>query len=766
MSFQWIFRMMMACAIVSMLMIATGSAGVQEQAPAARDNGFSDDPVEPGGAGGRFLTVVSGHMQAVTELLSEAGQGLLSVPEQARRLFALAQDPETLATWGEMSGKVLLVLLVGIIGGWIASRLLGGLRSRARDRESDTVWARTFLLVLRTIIGIIPVVVFAAVAYAVLPLTDPRHETRLIVLTLVNAGVVANVILALSRLMLTVDAPALRLLPVSDESVHYFYIWIRRVVLLSVYGYFILEAALLMGIPGGLYTFLMKLLGLAVTAMLVILVMQNKNDVAGWLRRDWEAAIESEITGEKYADKQSTGPPPEKRRISGFRHRFSDLWHIVAIVIIIGAYSTWALEVEGGMVFLVSGLAMTLVAVGLAGLLLRLADHGVERLFHIAEDLKNNFPGLEARANRYKPFFRSTMRGVVYIIAVFSILEAWGLGALGWLFSPAGGLLISELATLFLIIVLAFLLWEIVSAFIERSLAREAAGGGSTRKLTLLPLFKNIVRITLVVIASMLVLSQIGINIGPLLAGAGVIGLAIGFGAQTLVRDVITGAFILIEDAISIGDWVEAGGHSGTVERLTVRTLTLRDLAGTVHVIPFGDVTTVTNYNRDYGYALIDAGVAYRERYGDVVQALQDVAVSLRQDPAWGPDITGDLEVFGMNKLGDSAVEIRVRIKTRPMRQFAIRRVFLEHMKQVFDERGIEIPFPHRTVWFGTGKDGTAPPMYLAKNGQAAIGDPDVPPSKAPRVQTASESEASDGVLQDMEPNGPEEEEEDGSRNP
>ncbi len=766
MSFRWIFSVVMVSAIVAMLIIPTGSAVVQAQAPVTQNSELSDAPVDAGGAGGRFLAAVSGHIQDITELLSEAGQGLLLVPELVRELFVRAQDPETLATWGEMSGKVLLVLVAGIVGGWIASRLLGGLRSRARDRESDAVWARAFLLVLRTIIDIVPVVVFAAVAYAVLPLTDPRHETRLIVLTLVNAGVVARVILAVSRLVLTIDAPALRLLPVGDESVHYFYIWIRRVVLLGAYGYFILEAAFLMGIPAGLYTFLMKLLGLAVTAMLLILVMQNRNDVAAWLRRDREAAIESEITGEKSAEKQTIEPLQEKRIVSGFRRRFSDLWHIVAIVVIIGTFLTWALEVEGGMVFLVSGLAMTLVAAAVASLLLRLADHGVERLFHIAEDLKNNFPGLEARADRYKPFFRSTIRGVVYIIAVFSILEAWGLGALGWLFSPAGGLIIGELATLFLIIAGAFLLWEIVSAVIERSLAREAAEGGSTRKLTLLPLMKNIVRITLVVIASMLVLSQIGINIGPLLAGAGVIGLAVGFGAQTLVRDVITGAFILIEDAISVGDWVEAGGHSGTVERLTVRTLTLRDLAGTVHVIPFGDVTTVTNYNRDYGYALIDAGVAYRENYNDVVQALQDVAVSLRQDPTWGPDITGDLEVFGMNNLSDSAVEIRVRMKTRPMRQFAIRRVFLERMKRVFDERGIEIPFPHRTIWFGTGKDGTAPPMYLAKNGQVVVSDAGGSPSKARRVKNASESEASEGVVQDMEQSGPGEEAEAGSLNP
>ncbi|MBS0014296.1 MAG: mechanosensitive ion channel family protein, partial [Desulfobacterales bacterium] len=246
---------------------------------------------------------------------------------------------------------------------------------------------------------------------------------------------------------------------------------------------------------------------------------------------------------------------------------------------------------------------------------------------------------------------------------------------------------------------------------------------------------------------------RLGINIGPLLAGAGVIGLAVGFGAQTLVQDMITGAFILLEDALTVGDWVEAGGHSGTVEHLTVRTVTLRDLAGTVHLIPFSQVTTVTNYNRDYAYALIDAGVAYRERYGDVVQALQDTAAELRADAVWGRQITGELEVFGMNNIGDSAVEIRVRLKTRPMQQFSVKRAFLERMKHIFDERGIEIPFPHTTVWFGADKDGSAPPMRLAMEAQKpGLSAPAVEsePEADPEIQVASEKQASEDVVEEV----------------
>jgi moderate conductance mechanosensitive channel len=721
------------------LVLFAASPLVNAQDPSQQGKVVSrENRIDSGGLGGWFLTVASEGMEKMNEKLSEAGKGLLAIPELIEKLVRKVQDPRTLALWAQMAGKILLVLLAALLAEWLVRRLLGRLRRSIEDREADRFLLRALFLFARTVVDIIPIAVFAVAAYGVLAFMDPPYETRLIALTLVNASVLARIIIAASRLLLVPGVPGLRLWPKGEETIHYLHIWMRRLVGLAVYGYFILEAALLMGMPEGLYVFLMKFLGLSLTAMLVILVMQNKKDVTGWLRRDRSRQAEKH---EKEDQARQAGP-----RVFGvLRRRFADFWHVTAIILIIGVFLTWALEFEGSMMFLFSGLAMTLVVSVLTGLLMRLVDRGVVRLFRISEELKTEHPGLEARANRYQPIISSTLKGAVYVIAVFSILEAWGLGTIGWLFSPMGTLIIGELLTLALIIAAAFLLWEIVSALIERSLARGVEEGrSSTRKLTLLPLLRNAVRIALVMMATMLVLSQIGIDIAPLLAGAGIIGLAIGFGAQTLVRDVITGAFILLEDAISVGDWVEAGGHSGTVERLTVRTLTLRDLAGTVQVVPFGEVTTVKNYNRDYGYALIDAGVAYREKYGDVVQALQDVAVELSRDETWGPDIIGDLEVFGLNNLGDSAVEIRVRLKTRPMRQFGVRRAFLEKMKRTFDERGIEIPFPHRTIWFGADKDGTAPPMFLAKESHKALERPGPQSSAKLGAELGSEPGASE----------------------
>lgn len=685
---------------------------VAEEATSGKDM-VAESEAAPDGLGGRLMVEVSRKMALLTDHLSDAARGILALPEFVEAVAVKAKDPQHLMLWAEMGGKVALVLVVGFLAGWIARRMLSRTQRSVVDRKTDRLPIRLLLAAARTVLDIMPVAAFGLVAYGVLPLTDPREETRLVALMLINSSVLARLVLAVSNAVLVPKTPSFRLLPVGDETAFYLYIWIRRAAELGIYGYFILETALLMGMPGWLHLFMMKFLGFAITLMLLILVMQNKNSVSEWLREDHPRLDEDIKTGKK---------PFRLRAIGSFSRRFSDVWHIVAIIIIFGIFLTWVLEIEGGLGFLLSGFAWTAFVLVLAGFLVRVIHRGVDRLFKISHEIKTAVPGLEERANRYLPFVTQTLKAVVWVIAVFSIFEAWGLGTLSWLFSPSGGHIVGELVILILIIIGAFVLWEVVSILIERSLSREEEKQfGSTRKMTLLPLLRNVVRITLGVIATMLVLSHLGINIGPLLAGAGVVGLAIGFGAQTLVRDVITGAFILLEDAISVGDWVTAAGYSGTVERLSVRTMTLRDLSGTVHMIPFSEVTSVTNFNRGYGYALIDASVAYRERYEEVVQALQDVAKELREDESWGRYITGDLEVFGMNNLGDSAVEIRVRLKTLPMRQFAVRRAFLEKMKRIFDERGIEIPFPHRTVWFGVDKEGTAPPLYYAGKDRKAI---------------------------------------------
>jgi small conductance mechanosensitive channel len=223
--------------------------------------------------------------------------------------------------------------------------------------------------------------------------------------------------------------------------------------------------------------------------------------------------------------------------------------------------------------------------------------------------------------------------------------------------------------------------------------------------------------ITILIVGLMIILREIGIEIGPLLAAAGVIGLAVGFGAQSLVKDVITGFFILLEDQIRVGDVVQIAGKAGIVEKINLRTTMLRDLAGNAHYVPNGAIDSVTNMTKEYSRYVFEVGVAYREDVDEVIAVMKEVDQELRNDPGYKDDILEPLEVFGLDQFADSALIIKARTTTKPIRQWAVGREFNRRLKKKFDEKNIEIPFPHVTLYMGQDKQGQAPPLHVATNG-------------------------------------------------
>ena len=196
-------------------------------------------------------------------------------------------------------------------------------------------------------------------------------------------------------------------------------------------------------------------------------------------------------------------------------------------------------------------------------------------------------------------------------------------------------------------------------------------------------------------------LGQVGINIGPILAGAGVIGLAVGFGAQNLVRDLVSGFFLILENQIRVGDIAVVNGTPGLVEAITFRTVILRDLAAVVHIFPNGAINTISNMTKDWSAYVIDAGVAYKEDTDHVVEVMRRVAEEMQGESDYGSVMLGPIEIFGVDDFADSAVVIKARLKTRPMQQFTVGREYRRRLKKAFDAEGIEIPFPHRTLYMG-----------------------------------------------------------------
>jgi moderate conductance mechanosensitive channel len=231
---------------------------------------------------------------------------------------------------------------------------------------------------------------------------------------------------------------------------------------------------------------------------------------------------------------------------------------------------------------------------------------------------------------------------------------------------------------------------------------------------TLSAVIRYILTIGIFIVAAMMILREIGIDIGPILAAAGIVGLAVGFGAQNLVQDVISGFFILLEDQIRVGDVVQIADKSGLVEKITLRMTILRDLAGNVHYVRNGQINVVTNMTKEYSRYVFEIGVAYREDVDEVTEIIKEVDESLREDPDYQNDILEPIEILGLDQFADSAVIIKARTKTQPIKQFRVAREFNRRLKKKFDERDIEIPFPHVTIYMGKDKLDKAPPLRVA----------------------------------------------------
>jgi small-conductance mechanosensitive channel len=238
-------------------------------------------------------------------------------------------------------------------------------------------------------------------------------------------------------------------------------------------------------------------------------------------------------------------------------------------------------------------------------------------------------------------------------------------------------------------------------------------GATQKRVTTLTGLLRTLALVILWTMALMICLNQVGIDVTPILAGAGIVGLAVGFGAQNIVRDLISGFFMVLENQVRVGDVAVINGTGGLVESITFRTIVLRDLAGVVHIFPNGSINTLANMTKGWSGYVLDIGVAYKEDTDAVTEVMKQVDQELRKDPTFGPMILEPIEVFGVDAFEDSQVTIKARLKTLPLQQWTVGREYRRRLKKAFDGRGIEIPFPHRSIYIG---EATKPLEVLMRN--------------------------------------------------
>jgi moderate conductance mechanosensitive channel len=271
--------------------------------------------------------------------------------------------------------------------------------------------------------------------------------------------------------------------------------------------------------------------------------------------------------------------------------------------------------------------------------------------------------------------------------------------------------IISELPGLIIIVVVVLITLKAIRIGInkmEKAIIRRAEENINVdtievqkRVNTLMSILFGALRIILFGLLMMIVLVKFGIQIAPILASAGIVGLAVGFGAQELVRDLITGFFMLLENQVRTGDVAIINGTGGLVERIELRTITLRDQSGTVHIFQNGKINTLSNMTKDWSAIVLDIGVAYKEDVDNVIEIIKQVGDELQQDPDFRDRIIEPIEVMGLDKFDDSALVIRARIKTKPIQQWSTGREYRKRLKKAFDQNNIEIPFPHTTIYWG-----------------------------------------------------------------
>ncbi|MBV9688006.1 MAG: mechanosensitive ion channel family protein, partial [Alphaproteobacteria bacterium] len=294
-------------------------------------------------------------------------------------------------------------------------------------------------------------------------------------------------------------------------------------------------------------------------------------------------------------------------------------------------------------------------------------------------------------------------RALLIIGAVAALAWGWGIDLAHFRGEEtlAARLADGALSTVVILLIADFL-WQAARTAIDRKLAEAVdVGLPSTdearrraRLRTLLPIFRNILFVTVIVVAAMMVLAALGVQIGPLIAGAGVVGVAIGFGAQSFVRDVIAGMFYLMDDAFRVGEYIQSGNYKGTVEGFSIRSVKLRHHRGPVYTVPFSLLGAVQNQSRDWVIDKISIGITYDSDLALAKKLIKQIGLDLAKDPEFAPLILEPLKMQGVDQLGDFAVQIRAKMMTLPGEQFVIRRQAYALIKKAFDANGIKFAFP------------------------------------------------------------------------
>jgi small-conductance mechanosensitive channel len=709
---------MRARMIETLRAIATASP----QAPAAPPAPESQSaiPLTADSLGAQLLLTVSGQIGDISGEIADLARTLTHFTAFYYWIVRTANDPAAYDQLLDIAWKLALVfgcafaaeaLTVRVVR-WPVALLEGGLAPTARapaqtapkqtcaivDPPSSTVdvtaepelqqrrlslertWqslVRLPLVAGRLALELLPVLVFAGVAILLLGTAiGDVATTRLVILAIVNAYALSRGLICLVCAL----AGPFGLFRVRAETAAYIEIWARRIVTTGVAGIAFANVALLLGLHRAGYKAVLHLVMLIVHLFIVVIILQCRRQVAEAIR----------------------APAGREGVAARVRNRVAGLWHYLAIAVVLALWAVWALNVRNGYALLLQYFIGTIAVALITRLATIVVLSLIDRGFRISPDILQRFPGLETRANRYLPLLRKILSAAIAFIGFVALLEVWGVDAIVWFYGgQIGSRLLSAVATISIAALAAAAIWEASNALMDRQvnvLSRDGHYARAARLRTFQPMLRTALLCLIVTVVGLTALSEIGVNVAPLLAGAGIVGIAIGFGSQKLVQDLITGLFLLLENTVQVGDNVSVSGLSGTVENVSIRTIRLRAGDGSVHIVPFSAVTTITNASRGAGNAAVSVNVAYKEDTDRAGQILKDIVAEMRREPEYRQAIRGDLELWGVDKVDGSMASIVGQIRCTDSGRWPVQREFNRRMKRRFQECGIEIASAGQTI--------------------------------------------------------------------
>ncbi len=640
-----------------------------------------------------FGIVVAERTKAAANSISIALKEFWVRLQNAPLIFKSLSGAEASVLWGAFIDLALIILVT--ITSFFMFRSLG----KRIDRKFGDIATSALLLKKigfvagSLVIDLVVVVLAWAIGYGVSAIAlGPVGEVGTLQALYLNAFLVVEFAKVGVRTVLSPATSGLRPIQLPDNGAIRLNYWISVVVSVLGYGQMLVAPILSDQVSSFAGHAAGVIISLTAIFILLAMVLLNRVGVTEWLleARQWKLG-------------------------SALHRLIARGWFwpvigylIILLLIVLTRPTTVLLPVIGA-----SGQILGAIILG------SIAANGISRSIkdglHLPPDVNQRLPLLERRLNLFVPRALALVQGFIAVSVVAFALDTAGIINVGaWLASEIGANAAASVISATFMLIIGFVIWLVINSWVDYRLNPDFGSVPTARESTLLTLLKNAATITILAATLMFALSELGVDIAPLIASAGVLGLAIGFGAQKLVQDVITGIFIQFENAMNVGDVVKVGDTIGTVERLTVRSVSLRDLHGIFHIIPFSSLNSVSNYMREFGHYVCDMGIAYREDVDEAKQAMFDAFAELREMEEYKADILEDMTWFGLTTFGDSAVNVRSRIKCAPGKQFAIGRAYNAILKRVFDARGIEIPFPHQTIYFGEDKNGQSPVGRIA----------------------------------------------------